>query len=132
LAAAEGITIMPLKNGQWDIVAGGFQGYLNIAVDPSGNVTGTIQILNNAPENIAGSWNETLQQLDFFYPTPSVGGERTRFTGYLFIAYKPLFQGPPTPPVTAEWYLIAGDYTTPRFSRQPSITTGWVARISYP
>jgi hypothetical protein len=68
------------------------------AVDAQGDVSGTIQLTANVTNNIYGTWDETDQIFNFFFPYPSLVIDRHRYVGYLFQSSEPLFKGSLQPP----------------------------------
>jgi hypothetical protein len=162
---------MPLPTGQWNIVSGGYNGILNITnVSFPGNVgglpgnvgevssrvlftppltvTGTLELEPNVTLAISGTWNEAHQELYFQYSNPPESGQKS-YTGYLFSAGQPLFDGPPGLP-TPRFHILAGElvYQFPLVlepnaiakvivvgspvSLFPTVTTGWMARMAIP
>ncbi|MFY9561420.1 MAG: hypothetical protein WAQ52_14400 [Terriglobales bacterium] len=72
-----------LRTGNWDIIANGFQGRLNItSVDAQGNLSGT-WVEGTQTSQIQGYWDEDGKRITF---VRTLGNPSTFqvFTGYLF------------------------------------------------
>lgn len=83
---------MAAPSGHWRVIANGFQGNLDIQVDPHGNVTGTIEIDVPHVEQVHGLWDEAEQRIIFQRPVAVAGGSPQNYTGVEFPASAPLFQ----------------------------------------
>jgi hypothetical protein len=120
--------------GHWRIIANGFQGNLDINVDPQGNVSGTVEIDAPKIDPIKGFWDEAEQRLIFQRAVTAVGGSPQNYTGYLFPAGQPLFQdGTFGPPQHAVFRMMAGSFDafgTGGSGQRPLF--GWVARQNIP
>ena len=121
---------MAAPTGHWRIIANGFQGDLNITVDPQGNVGGNVKIDAPNVEPIKGFWDDAEQRLTFQRDVKLANGSPQNFTGFLFLADQPLFQdGTYGPPKHPAFRMLAGDfdaYGTGGSGARPLF--GWVAR----
>src|SRR6266446_7791180 len=79
---------MPLPLGDWNVNANGFTGILHIAnVDPQGNVTGTLTMSNEPPNqlNNVAFWNDTSKEITFIRViNPANPSTDQIYTGYWF------------------------------------------------
>ena len=79
------ITVFPtclyaqLRGGNWEVIANGFRGTLNISVDPQGNVTGTI-----FGDSIEGFFDQVSNKIIFVRTFGDDPLDIQVYTGYLW------------------------------------------------